>query len=200
MQRTLLFLSIAILLALLAGCDTTTTPEPNPTENYVPLARGNEWDYVWDLPEDGDPMNWEVLGSEDGAWSVEFIWGGTTEQWLWRHTEGGEFQAKTQGDNYWRVNLKTPIEEGTIWFFTDDDGVVWECEIRHTDMSFDTPAGYFEDLVMVSVHEEDRVDNWDYIENYWFKEGVGVVRVAIDDDDRDTSANWQWLLNYYTLK
>jgi len=199
MKRTLL-LCAAVLMAFFAGCETPSTPEPNPTEAYVPLAQGNEWDYAWDLPDDGDPMNWEVLGSEDGAWRVELNWGDTAEEWLWRHTADGEFQARPADEENWRTYLKTPIEVGTEWTFTDDDGVLWEGHIREIDSAFDTPAGYFDECVRVSVYEYGRTDNYDYNENYWFKEGVGIIRVAIDDDDRDQESNWRWMLNYYTLK
>ncbi len=194
MQRTLLFVSLVALFAVLAGCNTTTTPEPNPTESYVPLAQGNEWNYAWDLPEDGDPMNWEVLGSENGAWSVEFIWGGTTEQWLWRHTENGEFQAKPVSEENWRTYLKTPIEIGTEWTFTDDDGVLWDCSIDKIDNYSDTPSGYYEDVVWVTLKNIDPT-----IINVFFKEGAGIVEVRIDDDDEGQDSNWRWLLNYYTL-
>ncbi len=195
MQKAFFFISMVVLLSLLTGCDTTTTtPEPNPTEAYVPLAQGNEWNYVWDLPEDGDPMNWEVLGSEDGAWSVEFIRGGTTEQWLWRHTADGEFQGKPADEDNWRTYLKTPIEIGTEWTFTDDDGVLWDCSIDKIDMYSDTPSGYYEDLVWVTLKDNDLI-----LKNVFFKEGVGIVEIRIDDDG-DQNSDWRWLLNDYALK
>ncbi|OGD73956.1 MAG: hypothetical protein A2Y64_04060 [Candidatus Coatesbacteria bacterium RBG_13_66_14] len=193
MKRTLI-LGAAFMAALFAACDTPGTPEPNPTEAYVPLAQGNEWDYAWDLPDDGDPMNWYVTGSEGDAWRVEFTWGDTAEEWLWRHTEDGEFQAKPADEENWRTYLKTPIERGTEWTFTDDDGVLWDCRIDQIDNFSDTPSGYYEDVVWVTVKDNDLI-----ITNVFFKEGVGIVEVRIDDDgDRD--ANWWWLLNYYTLK
>ncbi|HUT99312.1 MAG TPA: hypothetical protein VM054_09585 [bacterium] len=193
MKRTLL-LSAAALAVLLAGCDTTTTPEPNPTDAYVPLAQGNEWDYAWDLPDDGDPMNWSVLGSEDGAWRVELNWGDTTEQWLWRNTEGGEFQARPADETNWHVYLKTPIEKDNSWTYTDDDGVLWYCSIDQIDIFSETPSGHYEDLVWVTVKDNDQI-----IKNVFFKEGVGIVEVRVDDDG-DRESNYRWLLNYYTLK
>jgi hypothetical protein len=204
MKRTLLSLAAVALLFLLAGCDTTS-PEPDPTEGYVPLAGGNEWNYVWDLPEEGDPMDWEVLGPENGSWSVEFTWGGTTEQWLWRHTADGEFQARPAGEENWRTYLKTPIEVDNTWTFSDDEGVVWEGRIGDTDMEFDTPSGFFDELVWVVVKRAEEEHDWEWSENYWFKEGVGIVRVAIDDDDSEDdeggyASNWRWVLNYYRLR
>jgi len=201
MKRTLLF-SVAVLAALFAGCDTNTTPEPepNPTDAYVPLAQGNEWDYAWDLPEDGDPLNWKVIGQEDGAWQVELNWGDTTEEWLWRHTAAGEFQAKPADEENWRTYLKTPIEVDTEWTFTDDDGQVWFAHIMGTDEEFDLPAGHFDGLVLVGVNKADEESDSEYQENYWFGENVGIVRVSIDGDDDDYNSEWLWELDYYSLK
>jgi|GEM_PF-6320485 len=199
MKRTLLF-SAAVLTALLAGCDTTTTPEVHPTEAYVPLAAGNEWDYAWDLPDDGDPMNWYVTGSDDGAWSVELNWGDTTEQWLWRHTEGGEFQARPADEENWHIYLKTPIEKDNSWTYTDDDGQAWFAHIIGTNEEFDLPAGSFDHLVLVAVNKADEVNDSEYQENYWFGENAGIVRVAIDGDDENYDSDWLWELNYYSLK
>jgi len=194
MKRTLL-LSAAVLAALLAGCETPSTPEPNPTEAYVPLAQGNEWDYAWDLPDDGDPLNWYVTGSEGGAWWVDFTWGDTTEEWLWRHTADGEFQVKPTDETNWHVFLKTPIEKDNTWTYTDDDGVLWDCSIDQIDMFSDTPSGHYEDLVWVTVKNDDLLNI-----NIFFKEDVGIVEVRIDNDDEGQDSNWRWLLNYYSLK
>jgi hypothetical protein len=193
MKRTLL-LCAAVLMAFFAGCETPSTPEPNPTEAYVPLAQGNEWDYAWDLPDDGDPMNWQVLGSEDGAWRVELNWGDTAEEWLWRHTADGEFQAKPADEDKWWVYLKAPIELDAEWTYTDDDGVTWYCKIEDLSMHSDTPSGYYENLVCVAIK-----DNVNTLINVLFKEGVGIVEVRVDDDG-DQNSDWRWLLNYYTLK
>src|SRR4030042_5369484 len=59
MKRTLI-LGAAFMAALFAACDTPGTPEPNPPGAHAPPAPGNEWDYAWDLPDDGNPMNWYV--------------------------------------------------------------------------------------------------------------------------------------------
>jgi hypothetical protein len=131
---------------------------------------------------------------------VEFTWGDTEEEWLWRHTADGEFQGKPADEENWRTYLKTPIEVGTEWTFTDDAGQVWYAKIMGTHEEFDLPAGHFDHLVLVGTNKADEEHTWEYQENYWFGENVGIVRVAIDGDDGDTNADWLWELDYYSLK
>jgi hypothetical protein len=48
---------------------------------------------------------------------------------------------------------------------------------------------------MVALHPD--YEGWtDYMykENLWFAEGVGLVRVAIDDDDEDYNSDYLWEL------
>jgi len=139
-------------------------------------------------------MNWSVTGSEDGAWSVELNWGGTTEEWLWRHTADGEFQARPADETNWHVYLKTPIEKDNAWTYTDDDGVLWDCSIDQIDMFSDTPSGHYEDLVWVTVKNSDMITI-----NIFFKENLGIVELRVDDDG-DHNSDWRWLLNFYSLK
>lgn len=194
MKRTLLRCAF-VLAAFLVGCDTTTDPpEPKPTEAYVPLARGNEWDYAWDLPEDGEAMNWYVTGYEDGAWRVEFTWGDTAEDWLWRHTDEGEFQARPADEENWRTYLKTPIELDAEWTYEDDDGITWYCKVESLSMFSDTPSGYYEDLVCIAIK-----DNIKTLINVLFKEDIGIVEVRISDDGDQSDSNWRWKLQDYEL-
>lgn len=197
MRRSILCLLLAsALLLALAGCDDETEDELGPTYAYMPLDGGRLWDYVWDLPEDGDDLSLECTARDGADWTVEMVLGDPENQ-TWTHTADGELRVLRDGETNPRIVLKTPITTGTAWSFDDDAGVRWDCRIVQTDAVFDLPAGRFEDVVLVSlIPKPDGWSDSDYKENYWFAEDTGLIRIAVDDDDADYNSDWLWELNY----
>lgn len=193
MRRLLLIAIAAAVFLTLAGCDETGD-ELGPTYDYMPLDTGSRWDYEWGLA-DGDDLSLEVSARDGGDWTVEQTIGDDVENQTWVHTSGGELQVTRPGRQNHRVILKTPISVGTDWTYLDDDGTNWIGRIVDINASFDLPAGSYQDLVMVALHPD--YEGWtDYMykENLWFAEGVGLVRVAIDDDDEDYNSDYLWEL------
>lgn len=145
-------------------------------KDYFPLTQGSTWKYMGEGNEyasfsrevlfvDGDRAQiFEDNGGTVSASVFHFQEGRIVRTFfLGEEYDGNNFLDEEANDNL--VLLNTPLEVGTKWETSDGAR-----EIVKTDAVVDTPAGQFENCIMIEITMEHSV-MYEY-----YKEGIGLVK------------------------
>lgn len=211
MQRRLAAL-LPILALVLAACGAGDTPD-----DYFPLTPGRQWQYrVERTTMDGTralrhavrtlgvPPGMEVSGVRETL---------SGQRLLYVHDDGAIARLKTTRDargtdiahrvtvlparlapgTRWQSRSETSVLENTgpPWetLFRISVPLVLDYEVAAVDASVDTPAGRFDDCVLVTAHGSTSADVGNYIgrtaievnTREWYARDVGLVRLEREE-------------------
>ncbi len=155
------------LAALLLSTACVTSPSGGPARpsaaTFHPLAVGNQWTYAGKMQ--GQPVEQVITikGMKDGYFADD---------------ANGLLRVDAEGlrDDK-RYLLREPIERGRSWSSIVSVSSTERYEIADTGFTVSTPAGAFNDCVL--VRSVNRIDADRSMRTEWtFAPGVGIVRLA----------------------
>ncbi len=196
MNHRLLSLVSILAAIFIASCTTPPTGsglllEPVSTDQLIPLARGNYWNYrdlsgkggarpegkyvihTLERIQEAYPIYRDQETGSSGSRSMLSLVFYTTGQDAWGVTFDGIFFGKVEDDRHVAVYASVPKEPSL------GEGYAGMRCVSLEDVH--TPAGTFESY---------RFDRNDQRESYWWSRGVGLVRYRTTDSLGEESGNW----------
>lgn len=173
--RRLVRLAVLAALALVACAKNATIAEPPPkyrAADYQPLAIGNQWTYAGKVMGQPVQKTITIVGVRDGYFVDD---------------ANGRLRVDSTGlrDDK-RYLLQDPIKRGHSWASIVSVASTERYEIVDTGFTVNTPAGSFDDCIL--VRGTNRIDQRREMLNEWtFAPGVGIVRMAtmVRDGDKE---------------
>jgi len=165
-MRRLLVPAVAVVLLTSLGCATgpATAKRTGPRAgDYQPLAIGNQWTYSGKMQGQQIDQTITIKGMKDGYFADD---------------ANGLLRVDAEGlrDDK-RYLLREPIERGKAWSSIVSVSSTERYEIADTGFTVNTPAGSFNDCVLVKA--VNRIDADKNMRTEWtFAPGVGIVRMA----------------------
>lgn len=163
MRRLLTFLASALLATACAKGATTASVAQLRSAEYQPLAVGNQWTYAGKMMGTAVERTITIKGMKDGYFADD------AEGLLRVDAEGLRDPS--------RYLLREPIARGTTWTSIVSVSSTERYEIVDTGFAVNTPAGAFNDCVLVRA--TNRIDADKSLRTEWtYAPGVGMVRLA----------------------
>jgi len=157
------------LVALATSACTKSAPPPEVTPpriraaDYQPLAIGNAWSYAGKMMNQPVERTITIIGVQNRFFVDD---------------ANGKLRVDAEGlrDDR-RYLLKDPIQKGNRWKSIVSVSSTEHYEILDTGFNAQTPAGHFQDCVL--VRGVNRIDREREMSTEWtFAPGVGIVRIA----------------------
>ncbi|HCF56550.1 MAG TPA: hypothetical protein DFS52_00955 [Myxococcales bacterium] len=173
--RRLVRLAALAALGLVACAKNATIVEPPPkyrAADFQPLAIGNQWTYAGKVMGQPVEKTITITGVREGYFVDD---------------ANGRMRLDSSGlrDDK-RYLLQDPIKRGHSWTSILSVASTERYEIADTGFTVSTPAGSFQDCIL--VRGTNRIDQRREMLNEWtFAPGVGIVRMAtmLRDGDRE---------------
>jgi hypothetical protein len=173
--RSLLLAAVLVALGPAACAKNATTAEPPPkfhAADYQPLAIGNQWTYAGKVMGQPVQKTITITGVQDGYFVDD---------------ANGRLRVDASGlrDDK-RYLLQDPVRLGHTWTAIVSVASTERYEIADAGFTVNTPAGSFQDCVLVRA--SNRIDGRREMRSEWtFAPGVGIVRMAtlLREGDRE---------------
>ncbi|WP_103029997.1 hypothetical protein [Salinibacter altiplanensis] len=184
------------LSMLLAGCDSSgSNPDDEPDEpqlvetQLLPLTIGNEWTYSTS-DEETETL---VLEKDTTINGTKYTLGTETDSRfdfedpeIYRYDDTGLRKVFRDGDLQFYF-LYPDDDEGTLtdssYVISKSQSVVWRGRLEEENMTVETPAGTFENVLKYRVTQEDAdTGELTALREFWFEPDVGIVKRHFETD------------------
>lgn len=209
MKRFIFFLALLLIMTAAASCNlrpvkNQTAPDPPPKatptppaaaslRDYFPIGQGSTWSYLGQGNEYAS-FTREVVFTGNGQAQFKEDNGGTVSSSIFEVSGSQLKRIYFKGESYDTINLlnkgytsndntvflKEPLQVGTSWSSGKSTR-----RIVQTAIQVQTPAGTFNDCIMVEIKEANSTG----LTSEYYARGVGMVKREFTDKEASISSS-----------